>query len=177
LGSANISAALGVKTFSFKVTVIDSKDIKPVSITINSGAINTVSGINTTLQAAAYDMYGNSFSLDNSIVKYQADKNIGTISNGIFTSAGINSEQSGYITASYLDCVTKVLVKVTKPKSYVTITSKTLNVRETASATGKVVGTLKQGEKVEVISESGGWMKINYNGKQYYIAKQYTKAV
>jgi hypothetical protein len=178
LGNTNIKASLGDKTFTFKVTVIDSKDIKPVSIVVNSGTISTTFGVNTTLQAIAYDMYGNSFNLDNSLVKYQIDKNIGTISGGIFTAAtGINSEQSGYITATYLDCIDKIPVRVTNNKSYVTITATTLNVRETGSITGKIVGTLKQGDKVEVLGELNGWLKINYNEKSYFISKEYTKPV
>ncbi len=178
LGSSNIKATLGDKTFTFKASVIDSKDIKPVSIVVNSGTITTASGVSTALQTTAYDMYGNSFNLDNSLVKYQVDKNIGTISGGIFTAAkGISSDQSGYITAAYLDITNKLPVKVTKPKTYVIITSNTLNIRETASSSGKIIGILKKGDKVEVIGEANGWLKINYNGKAYYIAKQYTKAV
>ncbi|MDF2672664.1 MAG: hypothetical protein K0R09_929 [Clostridiales bacterium] len=177
LGSSNIKATLGDETYSFKVTVIDSKEIKPVSIVVNSGTFNSSPGVKTTLKATAYDMYGNSFNLDNSLVKYQVDKSIGTISGGIFTAVtDISSDQSGYITATYLDCTNKVPVKVTKEKSYVTITATTLNVRETASATGKIVGTLKNGDKVEVVGELNDWLKINYNGKFYFISKQYTKA-
>jgi hypothetical protein len=178
LGSANIKAILGDKAFTFKVAVIDSKDIKPVSIVVNSGTITTASGVNTALQAIAYDMYGNSFNLDNTLVKYQVDENIGTISGGIFSAAtGINSDQSGYITATYLDCINKLPVKVTKPKTYVIISANTLNIRETASSSGKIIGTLKKGDKVEVLGELNGWLKMNYNGKVYFIAKQYTKAV
>lgn len=176
LGNSNIKATLGDETYSFKVTVIDSKDIKPVSIVVNSGTFNSSPGVKTTLKATAYDMYGNSFNLDNSLVQYQADKNIGTISGGVFTAVTANiSEQSGYITATYLDCINKVPVKVTKEKSYVTITAKVLNVRETSSTSGKILGTLKNGDKVEVIGEINGWLKINYNGKSGFISKEYTK--
>lgn len=176
LGTANIRATLGDKAYTFKATAIDPKDIIPVSIVVNTGTIKIDSGASTKLEATAYDMYGNSFRVDNSLVKYEVDKNIGSISSGVFTAAsGVNTEQSGYITATYLDCINKLPVKVTKPKTYVIITVSTLNVRETASSSGAVVGTLKQGDRVEVLGESNGWLKINYNGKQCYISKQYTK--
>lgn len=176
LGSANIKATLGDETYSFKITVIDPKDITPVSIIVNTGTIKTDAGARIELQATAYDMYGNSYRVDNSLVKYAADKNIGTISGGVLTTAsGIAAEQNGYITATYLDCTNKVPVKVAKPKTYATVTASTLNVRETASSSGKILGALKQGDKVEVLGETNGWLKINYNGKPGYISKQYTK--
>lgn len=176
LGNANIKATLGDKSYSFKVTVIDSKDITPVSIVVNTGTIKLDPKASITLQATAYDMYGNSFRVDNSLVKYQVDKNIGTISGETFTAAsGITAEQNGYITATYLDCTTKVPVKVTAQKTYATISTSKLNVRETASSSGKILGTLNQGDKVEVLGESNGWLKINYSGKPGYILKQYTK--
>lgn len=175
LGSANINATLGDKTYTFRVTVVDPRDIKPVSIVVNTGIIKADPGALLTLYTTAYDMYGNSFKVDNSLVKYAADNNIGTIQGEIFTAAsGISTEQKGYITATYLDCINKASVTVTKSKTYATVTTETLNVRETASSSGKILGKLKQGDKVEVLGETNGWLKINYNGKQAYISKQYT---
>lgn len=176
IGSANIKAGLGDKTYTFKVTVIDLKDILPVSIVLNPSTINIGAGDTIQLQATGYDMYGGSFRLDNSLVNFQADKNIGSINSGVFTAAsGITAEQSGFITATYLDCISRAAVKVTTPKTYATVTAGSLNIRETASSSGKILGTLKQGDKVEVLGESNGWLKINYSGKQGYISKQYTK--
>lgn len=175
-GSANIKTTLGDKTYTFKVTVIDPKDIIPVSIVVNTGSIKAEPGAAITLETTAYDMYGNSFKVDNSLVIYTADKNIGTINGGVFTAAsGITAEQKGYISAVYLDCINKAAVTITKAKTYATVTTGTLNVRETASASGKVLGTLKQGDRVEVLGETNGWLKISFNGKQAYISKQYTK--
>ena len=61
-------------------------------------------------------------------------------------------------------------------KVYVIITATSgLNIRETASASSKKLGVLKNGTTVQVIGETGNWYKINYNGKVGYIYKAYTK--
>ena len=61
-------------------------------------------------------------------------------------------------------------------KVYVTITAKSgLNIRATASASSNKLGLIKYGTTVQIVSESGNWYKINYNGKVGYIYKAYTK--
>jgi hypothetical protein len=177
IGSANIKATLGGKSHSIKVVSIDPKDIITVSIGVNPGTLNTTQGVRTTLQTLGYDLYGNSFTIDNSLVKYEASKNIGGISGGVFTAAAVKSEQTGSITVSYAGCTSSITAKVAAPKKYAVVTSKTLNVRDKAATNGKIVGALVQGTKVEVLDELNGWLKINYNGKAYYILKQYTKQV
>ena len=57
------------------------------------------------------------------------------------------------------------------------VTASALNVREGASTSHKVIGSLSKGTKVEVISEANGWSKIKYNGKEAYVSSQYLKDV
>ncbi|MBZ4664876.1 SH3 domain-containing protein [Mahella sp.] len=49
----------------------------------------------------------------------------------------------------------------------------TLNVRSGAGTQYKVVGSLKNGTKVEVLGKSGSWYKIKYNGITGYVSGQY----
>ena len=50
-----------------------------------------------------------------------------------------------------------------------------LRIRDTPSTTGKALGNLVKGDKVEVVSQSGDWYKIKYdNGKKTgYVYKNY----
>ncbi len=55
------------------------------------------------------------------------------------------------------------------------VTATSLNVRSGPSTSHGLIGTLKHNEKVEVISESNGWSKIKYNGKEAYVSSDYLK--
>ncbi|OSX53622.1 N-acetylmuramoyl-L-alanine amidase [Anoxybacillus ayderensis] len=56
-----------------------------------------------------------------------------------------------------------------------TVTISTLNVRQTPSATGVLVGTLRKGQVVDVYDINGYWAKIAYNGQFAYVHKTYLK--
>ncbi|MGL5650263.1 MAG: SH3 domain-containing protein [Paraclostridium sp.] len=55
------------------------------------------------------------------------------------------------------------------------VTATSLNVRSGPSTSNSVIGSLKQNDKVEVISESNGWSKIKFNGKEGYVSSDYLK--
>ena len=63
----------------------------------------------------------------------------------------------------------------TKVTGTVTGITTTLSVRSGASTSATIIGTLKNGAKVEITGESGDWYKINYNGKVGYVYKSYIK--
>ena len=50
-----------------------------------------------------------------------------------------------------------------------------LNVRGGPSVSTSIVTTLKAGAKVNVLSETNGWSKVDANGKVGYVNKQYIK--
>ncbi len=76
----------------------------------------------------------------------------------------------GYVSSKYLT-TSSTANTITK---YVTASS--LNVRSGAGTNYSVLGSLSKGSKVEVISESNGWSKINYNGSVGYVSSQYLSA-
>ena len=63
----------------------------------------------------------------------------------------------------------------TKVTGTVTGITTTLNIRSGASTSASIIGTLKNGAKVEITGESGNWYKINYNGRVGYVSKDYVK--
>ena len=54
---------------------------------------------------------------------------------------------------------------------YVTATS--LRVREAASTSSAVIGSLKLNDRVSVTSTINGWAQINFNGKVAFVSETY----
>ena len=75
------------------------------------------------------------------------------------------NNKTGYVYGSYVGDDTSATIK------YVTATS--LNVRSGAGTSYSILGSLSKGTKVEVISTTNGWSKINYNGSIGYVSSQY----
>ena len=55
--------------------------------------------------------------------------------------------------------------------------SSSLNVREGASTSSKVIGSLSGNSKVTIIGEEGAFYKIEYKGSHGYVAKEYIKDI
>ena len=55
--------------------------------------------------------------------------------------------------------------------------SSSLNVREGASTSSKVIGSLSGNTKVTIVGEEGAFYKIEYKGSYGYVAKEYVKDV
>ena len=51
--------------------------------------------------------------------------------------------------------------------------SSTLRVRQTNSTSGAIIGSLKNGQTVNIIEESGDWYKIEYSNTSGYVFKEY----
>ncbi|XZJ12201.1 SH3 domain-containing protein [Clostridium perfringens] len=62
-------------------------------------------------------------------------------------------------------------------KTGVVNVSSSLNVREGASTSSKVIGSLSGNTKVTIIGEEGSFYKIEYKGSHGYVAKEYVKDV
>ncbi|SFG21187.1 SH3 domain-containing protein [Sporolactobacillus nakayamae] len=58
---------------------------------------------------------------------------------------------------------------------YTGTTTANLNVRSSASTSGKLLTTLKKGSSVEVVGTEGDWLKVKYNGGTAYVSKDYVK--
>ena len=67
--------------------------------------------------------------------------------------------------------------QVTSKKGEVINASAGLRVRSEANTNSSVLGYIYTGDKVDIIGESGNWYKINYNGKEAYVSKDYIKKI
>ena len=76
--------------------------------------------------------------------------------------------KTGYVYNRYL-------AETTVKTGTVKVGDSRLNVRAKASMSGKVIGKLYTGNKVEIKGEDGNWYKIDYKGKTGYISKKYVK--
>ena len=55
--------------------------------------------------------------------------------------------------------------------------SSSLNIREGASTSSKVIGSLSGNTKITIVGEEGAFYKIEYKGSHGYVAKEYVKDV
>ncbi|MDM0532586.1 SH3 domain-containing protein [Clostridium perfringens] len=62
-------------------------------------------------------------------------------------------------------------------KTGVVNVSSSLNVREGASTSSKVIGSLSGNTKITIVGEEGAFYKIEYKGSHGYVAKEYIKDV
>ncbi|MDM0613601.1 SH3 domain-containing protein [Clostridium perfringens] len=65
----------------------------------------------------------------------------------------------------------------TTKKTGIVNVSSSLNVRERASTSSKVIGSLSGNSKVTIVGEEGAFYKIEYKGSHGYVAKEYVKDV
>ena len=75
------------------------------------------------------------------------------------------------LTATAITIMGMTTVKATT----VTVTSTTLNLREKASESSKIIAVLSNGAKCDFIEEDGDWYKIKFGSYTGYISKQYAK--
>lgn len=80
----------------------------------------------------------------------------------------------GYASGEYLQNIKIESSQVSKTKE---VNTDVLNVRSGPGTNHSIVGKLKKGQKVDVLSEANGWSKINYNGKTSYISSSYLSNV
>ncbi|GEM_PF-1651869 len=173
-GDAVITAELSGKKYSFKVICIDQTQREPFKISIVPGSLEVSSGSTTKLETYGWNLYGESYVIDNANVRYEISGDIGNIANGVFTAIQ-GADKTGTITAVYDKFKAQIPVSIVTSKKYAIVNTETLNMREKPSIDSKILGTLKAGDKVEVISESGEWAKISFNGIQAYVNKTYLK--
>lgn len=57
--------------------------------------------------------------------------------------------------------------------TYAKVNTMTLRVREKKSEDASVLGLVSEGESYRVLGRSGKWIKIDFNGKKGYVAKEY----
>ncbi|MBP3931355.1 MAG: SH3 domain-containing protein, partial [Peptostreptococcaceae bacterium] len=92
-----------------------------------------------------------------------------------------NNGRLGYVSSEYLTSIEDNTTTKPEQKPETTpvqtttkvVNTTSLNVRSGPSTSYSILGKLKKNEKVEVISESNGWSKIKFEGKEAYTSSQY----
>lgn len=88
--------------------------------------------------------------------------------------------KTGYVSTQYLVKVSQPAPTPTPTPPVETVTderetTENLNLRSTASVSGKIILTIPKGSKVTVLSESNGWARVRYNGTEGYSSTSYLK--
>ncbi|KRD88231.1 hypothetical protein ASE51_25740 [Bacillus sp. Root147] len=82
--------------------------------------------------------------------------------------------RTGYVSSDYV----QTSGTTTPPAESITytVTASTLNVRSGAGTSYASIGSVTKGQKLSVVSKSGSWYKINYNGRTGYVSSDYVQA-
>lgn len=94
----------------------------------------------------------------------------------LYASGGSEGRKTGYTDIWVLPKGVSTKLKFTASTSGTKKTmyaKQAVNVRSSASMSGKILGVLKFGQKVTVTGSKNGWYKITYNGKVGYVYKTY----
>lgn len=83
----------------------------------------------------------------------------------------------GYVSKNYLKLIEgEINIPSTGEENIKTVkVNGVLNIRSGAGTNYSIVGTLKNNSKVKIIGEEGNWYKINYDGKNAFISKNYVR--
>ena len=141
-----------------KIGYVSSKylsDEKPVKITIkyvNADSLNVREGAGTSYRILGTYNYGDEVkvvSIDGNWAKIQYKDGYAYISNKY-----LSNEKPVKVTIKY-------------------VKADTLNIREGAGTSYKILGTYKKGQEVKVVSIDGDWAKIQYEDGYAYISNKY----
>ncbi|WP_416420375.1 SH3 domain-containing protein [Priestia aryabhattai] len=86
--------------------------------------------------------------------------------------------RTGYVSSDYVQASGTTTAPTTPPaeSTTYTVTASTLNVRSGAGTNYASIGSVTKGQKLSVVSKSGSWYKINYNGRRGYVSSDYVQA-
>ncbi|MFS0906920.1 SH3 domain-containing protein [Priestia aryabhattai] len=129
-----------------------------VTYKVTASKLNVRSGAGTT-----YGIIG-------SVVK---DQTLSVVSkSGSWYKISYNG-RTGYVSSDYVQAS-----GTTPPAESTTyiVTASKLNVRSGAGTNYAAIGSVTKGQKLSVVSKSGSWYKINYNGRTGYVSSDYVQA-
>lgn len=88
----------------------------------------------------------------------------------------VSGKCEGYVSNEYLKYGLEAKALAERDCNFVAVvTAEALKIRSGASEDSKTKGLLKKGEKLVMIAEENGWIKVKYNDSEYYISGQYAK--
>lgn len=159
-----------IKTSSGKEGWGSSNYILKSSPNDNSNGSNT-SGVKKRVSINSLNMRSGAGTSYRSIATLNKGTVLDVVSQGSGWTKVKYEGRLGYVSSEYLQDI--------KPESTTQglkeVTTSSLNVRSGANTSYSVVGKLKNGEKIKVISESNEWAKIEYKGKIAYTSSRYLK--
>ncbi|MDM8149904.1 SH3 domain-containing protein [Priestia megaterium] len=82
--------------------------------------------------------------------------------------------RTGYVSSDYVQA-SGTATPSAESTTY-TVTASKLNVRSGAGTNYASIGSVTKGQKLAVVSKSGDWYKINYNGRTGYVSSDYVQA-
>ena len=85
-----------------------------------------------------------------------------------------NKNITKYVVASIIMLLLIVLSNEVQAAT-ATVTADTLNLRSGASTDSSIVKLLNEGDELEVLSDEGDWIRVNSDGAEGYVSKEYVE--
>ena len=155
-------------TYSGKTGYMSADYVKvnaPAEVTVTDNLYGSVTGSAVYLRSAA----STSGTIRASLLRGTKVEILSTDGNWYQVSyAG----QTGYMCADYISLSTTA-VTVEKEPTYGYVSGSAVYVRSTASTSGIIKTSLLRGTKVEILGTTGDWYRIDHNGTQGYMSRDY----
>ncbi|EQK42070.1 mannosyl-glycoendo-beta-N-acetylglucosamidase domain protein, possible enterotoxin [[Clostridium] bifermentans ATCC 638] len=166
--------------FSVKEGYVSSTYLKDADGGNTGGGSETPSTANTkTVLATSLNVRSGPSTSNSVIGSLKQNDKVEVISESNGWSKVKFSGKEGYVSSIYLKDSdsgnTGGGSETPNPSNNKIVTATSLNVRSGPATSNSVIGSLRQNEVVEVISESNGWSKIKFNGKEGYVSSDYLK--
>lgn len=86
----------------------------------------------------------------------------------------VSGDVKGYVSSEYLVVGEGIKDMLDEHAlTYARVNTMTLRVREKKSEEASILGLISEGDSYRVLGKSGNWIKIDFNGKKGYVAKEY----
>ena len=89
-----------------------------------------------------------------------------------------SGEVEGYVLSEYLLTGDAAITKANEVARYTaTVNTDSLRVRLEPNTTSEILATMPEGEELEIVSETDGWVQVNIDGEYGYVSGDYVTCV
>jgi len=180
-------------SYSGKSGWVSSSYVKVKNATSTQGAANTSSGKTGTVTASSLNVRKTASTLGSIVGSLKKNTTVSILKESGNWVQIQTKNISGWVHSDYLKVTsstntqkenkTSTTAQNTTTKSNGTVTATSLNVRNSGSLSGSVIGAVAKGTKVTILEEKNDWYKISFGSNKvgwvagWYISKASTTAI
>ncbi len=101
VGTAEVTITVSGITTTLPVEVVDQNEVVPIRMTLSPNQDSLNGNEKLVFGVTGYDVFGNTFAIDNSKVNWSVIEGIGQVNNGEFTAAELTQDTTGTVVAEF----------------------------------------------------------------------------